>query len=459
MCDKQWRDISGDFYDWTVTKKPERPFRHDYSKTLVMKMPISVPDGKGGSKIFNSFDQTLEKIKKTDAMTLGIPKIIYLVGWQYNGHDDKYPAWFEVNHRLKRDCDETAADSLKWLMEEAYQYNTTVSLHINMTDAYRDSPLWDTYTAHDLISKKEDGSFKDIGTWNNKTAYQVFYKNEWEKGFAVKRIDALISMLPLEKAGTVHIDAFFCRPSEGHGVPVIVEQEYRRKIIRYWREKGIDVTGEFIFRENKTDDLIGLMPMAWWFNQSQKSYMNRPAELFCGGQINKDLPGDKKLSILFGQNMHGEDHFAKGDWEKGFIEDFCLKTLPWYYLNCHQRLSINKNLFNSKVFYSHGLTACLDKKVIEQNGVILRIDDNVFIPLLWRKDREIAVFSLKGYSGYEWKLPQSWSDVASVDIYRITPQGLQCMINNRAVSNSRIEISVDQGEALLIKPYSIKKER
>ena len=76
-------------------------------------------------------------------MSLGMPKIVYLVGWQYLGHDSKYPAWDSVNESLKRECDKTAKDSLLWLMEEGFKYNTTVSLHINIQDAYRDSPLWD----------------------------------------------------------------------------------------------------------------------------------------------------------------------------------------------------------------------------------------------------------------------------------------------------------------------------
>ncbi len=69
-------------------------FRHDYSQTLVMKLVMSVPDGEGGSKVFNTFESALEIIKTTNHLSLGIPKIIYLVGWQYNDHDDKYPAFF-----------------------------------------------------------------------------------------------------------------------------------------------------------------------------------------------------------------------------------------------------------------------------------------------------------------------------------------------------------------------------
>ncbi|RLD81470.1 MAG: hypothetical protein DRJ10_06150, partial [Bacteroidetes bacterium] len=83
-----------------------------------MKLGISVPDQKGGTRIINTFEDALEIIKKADKLSLGVAKIIYLVGWQYNGHDDKYPAFFEVNKAMKRKGDKTAEESLMWLMRE-----------------------------------------------------------------------------------------------------------------------------------------------------------------------------------------------------------------------------------------------------------------------------------------------------------------------------------------------------
>jgi len=50
----------------------------------------------------------LEVAKKIDTLTLGLPKIACLVGWQYSGHDSKYPSWDVVNERLKRPEDATA---------------------------------------------------------------------------------------------------------------------------------------------------------------------------------------------------------------------------------------------------------------------------------------------------------------------------------------------------------------
>src|SRR5574344_885355 len=98
----------------------------DYSRTMMLKIDIGSPDNKGGCNLINTFSQVLEKIKIIDNITCGAPKIVYLVGWQYNGHDDRYPAFFEVNEHAK--CDGmTAHESLMWLIEEAKKYHTTVS--------------------------------------------------------------------------------------------------------------------------------------------------------------------------------------------------------------------------------------------------------------------------------------------------------------------------------------------
>lgn len=109
-----------------------RKSNYDYSKTMMMKLDIGIPDNKDGCKLNNTFEQALEKIKTVDALTLGAPKIIYLVGWQYQGHDDKYPAFFEVNEAAKRPQDKTALESLLWLVDEA----KNITLQFRITSTY-----------------------------------------------------------------------------------------------------------------------------------------------------------------------------------------------------------------------------------------------------------------------------------------------------------------------------------
>lgn len=85
-------------------------YNYDYASCMVMKLGMAVPDKEnpGKSKVSLTFRDALDYIKKIDNITQGITKIYYLVGWQYLGHDDKYPDFFEVNRALKRPEDETA---------------------------------------------------------------------------------------------------------------------------------------------------------------------------------------------------------------------------------------------------------------------------------------------------------------------------------------------------------------
>ena len=150
------------------------PFFRDYHQTLVLKLFLGMegepverlandPTFRKGHEVFCTFEEALEVIRKTDNLTRGIPKIIYLVGWQKGGHDHGYPAWDEVNPRMKRAQDATALESLRWLIREGRKFNTTVSLHINMADAYKQSPLWDEYLAKDCIAKDESGQPLHLG--------------------------------------------------------------------------------------------------------------------------------------------------------------------------------------------------------------------------------------------------------------------------------------------------------
>jgi hypothetical protein len=75
-------DVSGEYYDWTKTMQPEKPWVHDYNKTLVMKMFLCSRNAEGNvEKVNLKFADVLEVVRKIDNLTLGIPKIVYLVGW------------------------------------------------------------------------------------------------------------------------------------------------------------------------------------------------------------------------------------------------------------------------------------------------------------------------------------------------------------------------------------------
>ncbi|MCF3107358.1 endo-alpha-N-acetylgalactosaminidase family protein [Niabella sp. CC-SYL272] len=404
-------------------------FRHDYAHTLVMKMFLAKPDGNGGSMVNINFETALSLIKQVDALTLQYPKIIYLVGATYNGHDDQYPAFFEINKKLKRPQDTGAAQSLAWLMREARKYHTTVSLHINMTEAYDNSPLWNTYVKEGLISRNADGSMMVTGNYNNHKAYQINYRNEWNKGYAKMRIDSLLKVVPeLKNAGTIHIDAWIARENKGAYETVVTEAAYQKKIAQYWISRGIDPTSEWAM-----DYMTGLVPYYWHFNhRTQEDFLNTPAGLVTGGHFNPDLKqSDFGLEFLFGTSMYGENLFPgainnnrEGNWQAAFCKDFYLNTVQYNFLNGLKRLRVEGAGSSRVAYFSNGVQVSLRDSTVYEGSRQLRSGNRACFPAAWRNDNSLVAFSLND-APFNYQVPDSWKGVHSANVFIVEGTGLK----------------------------------
>lgn len=448
------------------------PFYRDYHQTLVMKLflgmegdPVErlakLPMFQKKHDVICTFEEALEVIRKTDNLTRGIPKIIYLVGWQKGGHDHGYPAWHEVNPRLKRAQDTTALDSLRWLIRESKKFNTTVSLHINMVDAYKQSPLWDEYVAKDCFARDEDGELLSLGIqMKGEPMYNVVYPREWEAGLAQQRIDRLIDMIPELKEGhTIHIDVFIAQREGGkpispwHAKPEnggLTPDKYveiQRKIFKYWRERGFDVTGEGIFWAHPPGEgFTGLQAMSWWYPGSSEYQMDIPEYLMARGRTDRGGDGD----FRFGSSMHGEEIFIRDkEHLPGFLGMFCRTTLPWYYLSRLDRMKFE----NDALYYNDGVVARTEggKNIIKKGKFVLRENDHLFVPALWNT-KEIITYSKLGYQDKPWQLPDNWRDVKSVDLYRITLNGCEILKKSVPVNNGKLVLSLEKNESNSIVP-------
>ncbi len=446
------------------------PFYRDYHQALVLKLflgmegePVerlaSDPTFRKGHEVFCTFEQALEVIRKTDNLTRGIPKIIYLVGWQKGGHDHGYPAWSEVNPRLKRPQDATALASLRWLIREGRNFNTTVSLHLNMVDAYRHSPLWDQYVAHDCFAKDESGNLLVAGIQvKGDDMYNVVYPKEWAAGLAQRRIDALIQMIPELKAGhTIHIDVFIANRDGGkpispwHAKPEnggLTPDKYvetQRQIFHYWRDRGFDVTGEGTgWAHPPGEHFVGLQPMSWWYSWNP---MEVPESLGARGRTDREGDGD----FRFGSSMHGEEIWKENkDTMPGFLGMFCRTTLPWYYLNRFDRLKVEAGA----VYYSGGVIARTEdgKKVIRNGKFLVRENDDLFVPALWNPKKEILAYSRQGYTDKSWLLPADWASVKQVTVQSITLQGLASDTTTVSVVDGALRLKLKADQAVSILP-------
>lgn len=381
----------------------------DYTANMMMKLFLARPDGKGGSEVVCDFDSALEIIKEVDILTAGAPKIIYLVGWQYCGHDDKYPAFFQVNPYLKGKNHDSAHEGLMHLISEAKKYNTTVSVHINLADAYENSPVFDEYVSNNALITNIFGKRAKIEKYNGLPCYKVNYKAEWESGLFEKRFNKLLEIIPLEDIGTVHIDNFQCYANGKPAVSAEEMQIYRKKIINAFRDKGIDVTTEFTYREGALTklfygkivrdrlpvkypiDLLGGVPAVWWTDKmTGEEIMKYYPHVYGGGLLKNEKFG----AALYG-NIHGEELFGKENFHREFIRQFALINVPFFYLNSKIRKGFTEDKQGVTVEYTDSTVSDGKTGQITNGSRVLKTDEFVCLPVFWIENGYIA-YSEKG---------------------------------------------------------------
>lgn len=451
-------------------------FNYDYSKILWMKMFLAKPDYENNtSDVLINFEQALEIIKRIDNITQGIEKIIYLVGWQGLGHDDLYPEMNVINPYLKRDCDATAKDSLLWLVENAKKYNTVISYHGNVADAYKASPTHNEFVKAGAVLKHSDGTPAVIEIFNGRDAYKTSYKQYWESGLFKKIFDDFCEAVPVKEAGTVHLDNFCIAENFFPRTDVEEQNEARNKMLDYVMSLGIDVTSEYTYRElplradadhhpvrkyyglyekdlpvgewkNAPMHTLGRIPAVWWMSgMTIDDCINVQPEQF-SGYLN-----DAVLKTVFYGTMHGEDIWMNNGIEKEvwvplFIKEFCTHHVPYIYLNRYKRLSYKEDDGNYIVSFSDGVESTGKTKSITKNGVVLKQGNDVILPLT--EDNKVFVaYSESGKDG-EWNIPDAEFKKASV--YNITADGNE-YIGDVSVTDEKISLSLKAGQAAAIK--------
>ena len=456
--------------------KPQK-WNYDYSRTLWMKMYLAQPEDfkRGVSKVFITFEQALEIIRVVDALTQGIEKIVYLVGWQGLGHDDCYPEMEVVNEALKRDCDATARDSLFWLFREAKRYHTTVSFHVNQADAYSDTPCFPALAATNSLANGKDGKPAVIEVFNGRDAFKISYKGYYESGLFKKNWDRFCEATPVRESGTVHIDNFCIAQSLNPYTSVEDEDEARNKMLDYIASLGIDVTSEYTYRElewradspghpirrqlyvTAVDPVpegdwrdapirtLGRIPATWWTsNMTAEECVRIPTSLY-SGHLN-----DPKLGAVFYGAMHGEDIWMKYGtdpqrWAAEFLRQFCTLQLPYFYLNRLQRLRVREEDGAYTAAFSDGVVSSGKNGRITKNGVVLKDGGDVLLPL----DDACKVFIAYSESGKSgaWAIPDA--AFARAEVYSVTPAG-NVPQGSVEIRNGTVLLNVAAGRALVL---------
>lgn len=436
-------------------------YHNDYTQSFVSKIFLK---SKTSDKSTTTMDQCREIIRRTWEVSGGIHQIIYLVGWQYDGHDSCFPSWDRVGDACRSSWSQDPRESLRMLMREAREkWNCDVSLHLNMNDAHEESPDWQTYVDQKLLCYDKTGKplMLDGGAYK---WFRISHVKEWRSGLAQKRIDRLLDLLPeLKDAKTVHIDAFFAQASPGDGISLEDDKTAVKAITDYWHDRGIDVTNEFITSE----DMIGYFPMVYHYNLDERQRMLYPVDVVA--------PGDDIWNVRAGRDYHGaarriaapvDTAPASGSYYEEAWGTGCFCDLfPMYlaYQNLTRALFRNTFLFtwynqhplvehvvtptDYKVRRAHGVEACVRMRdrhlTVTQDGRVVVDGGDCFLDQSWGV---VLAYSRDGCDRV-FELPHAWRNAKTL-VGQSFPSKNPCTLS---VEDGRARVRLAAGESLVLR--------
>jgi hypothetical protein len=295
-----------------------------YQDTLLYKIFCDSPRAKD----FTTFDEALAVIRQVHQLAPWLKQVVYLVGWQYQGHDTGYPATDQINARLG------GIERLRHLAAEAARYNAILSYHDNFDDAYRDSPQWDER----LIARDTRGELQKGGVWAGGQSYILAFK-KYAAQAGLARVRRTVGQMPVR--GSYHIDVLSAVPLRRDYHPQFPEStrdslEGKFAIIREFNRQGIDVTSEGF-----TAPFVGVIGHGWHFWRRDDSVFAGEEAIpflpmiYHGGPTTYGRGGKKTATFSQESVLYGASYST--DWNKHttpqmMADPIYLIVMPWTYL-------------------------------------------------------------------------------------------------------------------------------
>ena len=345
------------------------------------------------------FLKTLDIVKKMSLGMDNFPQNVVYKGYQTQGHDSSHPDFAAINEQAGGEED------FRTLIEGAQNYNTTIGVHINETEAYPEAKQFGA-----LASANTGWSWFD-------TAQQMVRENDILSAYADQipggnmeaRLDALQDVTQTETngLGLIYVDTYFdtrwpaYRLSEkinenGWALATEYVDEFTKNSV--WAHhigSSFNNAGNLVrFVNNGTQDIFGY------------------SSLFRG-------PNDRHSTGIYGwqaDTVYGQNY-------QKTIEDFFIRILPNKYM---ANFPINQWENNDQVTFGYN-NEVVSKMVngvnqITSNGRLIADGNKIFIP--WDPQTEEKIYHWNPNGGEStWTLPESWNDQATVKLYKLSDQG------------------------------------
>jgi Endo-alpha-N-acetylgalactosaminidase len=373
-----------------------------------------------GSKNENlTFDEVLERIKEFAAQTDSASYVVYLLGWQYSGHDTGYPSVDKVNEDLG------GYDRLVNLINEAKKYNVNVTFYDNYDDSYPKNPGWDP----DVICMDPNGNIMRGGAWDGEQSYLISsYKYAVKSG--LERVRFTLDRYPVKEAYFIDVLAGGYKGGRKYDfnpkspAAAIKNLEGKLMLVNEFNKRGIDVatedfTGFFVGHVGTFGDIcafdniyfygeeqiplipfiyhgktsFGLKttsqsfyPRTFLYGQRAQKLANRRSPFRVSEYILDALPKQK----LYGKTMDSYERY--GDLERVTYED---------------GIVVEANIATGK--YS----------VKMADGLVIAKDNTAFAPI----EENVFLACSRDGGTLSYKIPDTWKNTEKIRVYSVNNDG------------------------------------
>ncbi len=388
-----------------------------------------------------TFDEVLERIRKFALQTDSASYVLYLLGWQYTGHDTGYPSVDKVNEALG------GYDRLVNLITEARKYNVNVTFYDNYDDSYPGNPGWDP----DVICRDPQGKLMRGGAWDGEQSYLMSsYKYVVKSGLG--RIRFTLDRYPVQDAYFIDVLAggykggrkYDFNPASPAGA--MKNFEGKLMIIKEFNKRGIDVatedfTGFFVGHVGTFGDIIAFdniyfrgeeqIPLIPFIYHGKTSFgMKTSGQSFYARTF---LYGQRAQALTFRRSPYS-------------VSSYILDALPKQKLYGKEMKSYEKYGDLERVTYEDGSVAEANIKTDKYsialgNGLVIAKDYTSFAPV--KPNVFLACSRAGGFIRY--RIPDEWADPEKINVFAIKEDGsleyVESSLNSRYLEfNSKPEI-------------------
>ena len=413
-----------------------------------------------GGQAQNPFLTTLDNVKRVSMHTDGLGQSVLLKGYGNEGHDSGHPDYADIGERIG------GAEDMNTLMTKGAEYGAKFGIHVNAGEMYPEAKAF----SEDLVRRDANGNLRYGWNWIDQ-GIGIDSVYDLGMGLREKRFDELE-----EKVGQnldfVYVDIWgnktggsddswqtrkLSKEINDNGWRMATEwgsaNEYD-STFQHWATDltygGYKLKGENsevmrFLRNHQKDSWVGDYP----------SYGGAAMAPLLGGYNMKDFEGwqgrndyDAYIKNLYTHDLTTKfiQHYEITDWEdseNSFTKnDQDGKAYTWTpemkitLKDGDDTLVLERGSDNPDEAAYRDRTMTLNGKVIA-TGAVARGDngeggtEKYLLPWIWdsetgdevdAKDEKLYHWNTKGGSS-EWELPDSWSGLKDVKVYKLTDLG------------------------------------